>query len=817
VQSGLIVTTARVPRLRHGDLVRIRSERWRVDRFITYDGVGIVDAVGCSPTNRAKHARFLLPFELFERLAFASRPRLVSRARWRHVARRTLATASPSWSSLGAATDANLTLIPFQLEPAMALVRGDGCRFLIADAVGLGKTIEAGLMIGETLRRRPEARTIVVTPAGLRQQWQEELRTRFSLDAEIFDAARLALMTAALAPDVNPWSARPLIITSIDYVKRPEVMRSLEALIWDLVVLDEAHHLVGRSDRANAAAMLSDRARALVLLTATPHSGDDEAFARLSELGHAGGSQPLLTFRRTRGDAGLSPTRRTSLLRVRPTPAELAMHDALAAYAKLVWRQSATAGFAGARLAVSVLMRRASSSAASLARSVARRLMLLADAPVSDAEQVALPFDEAADPDQEPGDLLRPRGLRDVADERRHLEHLLQLACTAAADESKMRCLQRFISRTNEPAVVFTEYRDTLQQLTPALSHFDAVELHGGLTASERAAALHRFTHGNARLLLATDAGSEGLNLHQRCRLVVHLELPWTPLRLEQRAGRVDRIGQQRRPHAVHLVAANTCEESTLARLVTRMARMQGALNALARFPNEQRIADCILGSHAQTELLDELPCPTAGIVVPDGRAAARDEAQRIAEARALGAQSDCTIDMHRPVIACVRQRQRTEPPRCLWAFKVELVTAAGRVVWEAMLPTVSETISVRPCSPALIRALLDPEAAAVRSVVDEGCARLVDRLTSSMQPAIERWAERECNLMAVLRARHARLSAGLLQRGLFDRRDERLAATQTSILEEALSQCAGRLRDLAQCHHPQIDSSALIFAVVFE
>jgi hypothetical protein len=185
-------------------------------------------------------------------------------------------------------------------------------------------------------------------------------------------------------------------------------------------------------------------------------------------------------------------------------------------------------------------------------------------------------------------------------------------------------------------------------------------------------------------------------------------------------------------------------------------------------------------------------------------------------QARALAVVSGRLPDTERPVLACVRKRRRTAP-QCLWTFKVELVTTAGRVVWEALLPIGARTANIRRCSPTLIRAVLDPDALALQHVVDEGSARLVARLTSSMQPALERWAERECNLMAVLRGRHARLSAALLQRGLFDRRDERLAAAQTTILEDALSQSAGRLRELSQCRDPQIDTRALLFAVVLE
>ena len=184
------------------------------------------------------------------------------------------------------------------------------------------------------------------------------------------------------------------MIASIDYIKRPEVMRSLETLLWDVVVLDEAHHLAGRSDRAAAGSMLGDRARALVLLTATPHSGDDEAFARLCSLGSAGSSEPLVTFRRTRADAGGHVARRAPLLRVRPTHAETAMHVALMAYAQLVWNQSAQTRLSNARLAMSVLARRACSSAGSLARSVERRLTLMNGEPAMPGMQPGLPFDD---------------------------------------------------------------------------------------------------------------------------------------------------------------------------------------------------------------------------------------------------------------------------------------------------------------------------------------------------------------------------------------------------------------------------------------
>lgn len=811
------VTTTHPPQLHHGHLLRIRGERWRIDRYATYDSVAVVEVTGCGATNRAERTRFLLPFELFDRLHSSSSPKLVSRARWRHIARHTLANASPSWNSLRAATHANLTLIPFQLEPAMALVRGDGCRFLIADAVGLGKTVEAGLMIAEVVQRRPDAKAMIICPAGLREQWREELRTRFNLDAAILDGGRLARAATQLPADVNPWAIEPIVIASIDYIKRPEVMRSLETLIWDVVVLDEAHHLAGRSDRAAAGAMLGDRARALVLLTATPHSGDEQAFTRLCSLGSAGSSEPLITFRRTRAALGGHVARRVPLLRVRPTQAETAMHEVLMAYAQSVWSQSVQTRLSGARLAMSVLARRACSSAGSLARSVARRLTLLNDEPAPAGMQPGLPFGETGSDDDEPDVPLGLPGLHDRAEERRRLEHLLELARTAAANESKLQALNRLLSRADEPAIVFTEYRDTLQRIGNALPHVAAVQLHGGLTSQERTDALRRFTRGDARVLLATDAASEGLNLHQRCRLVVNVELPWTPLRLEQRAGRVDRIGQQRRVHAVHLVAAGTFEEVTLARLVSRISRVHGAMSALTRIPDEERIAESILGRQLPPELLDDSSPAPSGTVAVDLRDDALEESRRVGHSRAFAVASAHVRVPQRSVMTRVRQHRKNTPPQCLWVYRFVVTTGAGCVAWEPLV-AVEGTITRRQrYSIRLLRTLLNPDLAALQAVVAAYRTQLRQQLRRSMRPALDRYSAREHSLTSVLRSRHARLSAGLLQGGLFDRRDERRAFAQTSLLGEALSQSASRLRELGVADDLRIDATELVFALLLE
>src|SRR6185436_16170816 len=129
----------------------------------------------------------------------------------------------------------------------------------------------------------------------------------------------------------------------------------------------------------------------------------------------------------------------------------------------------------------------------------------------------------------------------------------------------------------------------TLRHLAGGLDEFAPLQLHGGLTPRERIGVLRHFTAGDAALLLATDAASEGLNLHHRCRLVINLELPWTPLRLEQRIGRLDRLGQRRRVHAVQLLARDTQEESTAIRLSERRARIDASFDRRAAVDAELR------------------------------------------------------------------------------------------------------------------------------------------------------------------------------------------------------------------------------------
>ena len=206
-----------------GCLVRVRGVRWRVVDVRPYDDCQLVTLTGIGPPDLGEVRRVLAPFDAIEPIEGRPRPRFIRAPLWRRACRALIASETPP-GGLRSIRHARIDVMPHQLEPALALLRGLGSRLLLADEVGLGKTIQAAIVIAELQARGWADRVLVLTPAGLRDQWAHELSTRFALDAHIADPARMRSRTAALPIGINPWSMERLAVASIDYVKRPEVM-----------------------------------------------------------------------------------------------------------------------------------------------------------------------------------------------------------------------------------------------------------------------------------------------------------------------------------------------------------------------------------------------------------------------------------------------------------------------------------------------------------------------------------------------------------------------------------------------------------------
>ncbi|TAK15025.1 MAG: DEAD/DEAH box helicase [Acidobacteria bacterium] len=540
-----------------GSEVIVRRERWRVVRSFRHGPVVEIDA---------GRATFFLPFDRISLPATRSRPRRVRPQRWRALVDHARATAESFELPLAALTAA-IDLLPHQLEPWLAASSGRR-RLLIADEVGLGKTIEAGLIVAEALRRARARRVLIVAPATLCEQWRQELHDRFAIAAMSMDAESLRRLGADLPRDVNPWSLDGVQLTSIDFVKQPHIAAALPPEPWDLVVFDEAHLVCGDSARHEAADAIARHARQVLLLTATPHSGDETAARRLERLGALGDEAAATVFRRTRLDIGPGPLRRARRIRVRIAPIEAATLDLLGRFGRTA-RDAATSDTRdAAELLIAIFNKRALSTFGALRLSIERRLAFLdAGAPSHDADQLVLSFD-----DGDEAGLVASIGLA-VDRERNWLRRLRAVAVAAARIESKVERLRRLIARTTEPAIVFTEFRDSLGIVERSLGDVADVSVaHGGLSSRELAIALGRFRSGASRVLIATDVASQGLNLQQRCRWVIHLDRPWNPVRLEQRAGRVDRLGQARDVHLTELMTSHD-REFELAERVERRSQ----------------------------------------------------------------------------------------------------------------------------------------------------------------------------------------------------------------------------------------------------
>ena len=559
-----------------GDHVWIRQRRWRVERIRRRADVVRYDVV-----TRAQRMTFLAPFDRPVWTAGAARLRYAP-PRQAIAVLAGLLGQTFGYRSIASIVGADAAILPHQLEPACAVIDG-ARRVLIADAVGLGKTIQAGIIIAEIVTRASAPRVLVIVPASLVDQWRDELHGRFRIACLHADRAELEAHSRVAVHGDNPWNRSGVWIASLDYLKQPHVLDALPLSPWDLVVVDEAHTACGDSDRHDACHAIASIARRVLLLTATPHDGDPTRFARLITIGARPDLDDALTiFRRTCHDVRPRVGRRVRWQRVRLTRAEADLFAALSKYEHAALRSAGQVRRDAAVLLLSVFRKRGLSTMGALAASLRRRLSWLEqwDQPIgAEPIQRALAFDDGDDltADEREG-LTADVGI-DARQERAWLRRLLVLADVAGRHESKAARLVAFVRRIREPVIVFTEFRDSLEVLRRRFGTAVSVAaLHGGLTPGARRSELARFLDGGADVLIATDVASLGLNLQTRARAIVNLELPWNPVRLEQRAGRVDRIGQARRVHITLLVARHDAEAPVVVRLAERAVAVREAI-----------------------------------------------------------------------------------------------------------------------------------------------------------------------------------------------------------------------------------------------
>lgn len=756
-----------------GSLVEVRGERWLLIKAEAFESCSLLTLEGRDPANVNERLRVIHPFDRPRPLARGTLTRR-SRHRVLQAAWTAMAAARPV-TGLWTAANAAIDLWPYQIEPALAVI-GGATRLLLADAVGLGKTIQAGLILAELRERGWIERALIVCPAGLRDTWARELRDRFRITAFVLDQVSIAERIASLPPGVNPWSGHPVAIVSIDFVKRPEVLAALDGQAIDLVIADEAHHLAPGTDRGAAVSHLASRVPWCVLVSATPHSGDTSAFNYLTGIGDCG--EALTVFRRRRADVGLATMRRSRFVGVTPTLEESALLMAVDRYARAIWQARGRIDSA-VRLVAITLSRRAASSPSALERTLVRRLALLDAEPIEPA-QACLPWEDYDDADDAGGDsLLSLAGLDNLDHERRVLAELIALAgrCRVSA---KIQRLRRFISRTTEPAIIFTEYRDTLEAVVMSLAPLRRVAaIHGGLTTDLRRRTVDAFNDGRIDVLAATDAAGEGLNLHHRCRLVIDMELPWNPLRLEQRVGRVDRLGQRRTVHAVHLFHPGTVEQRVLDHLQLRRRRADAVLDGVSA--TEIAVAGAVFEN---TPLAETIQVFIRG----DRIDSAATEVRRLEHQRRVlrsGTQGEVEASWAPP--------GTLRPGRLLLLHRLALINARGLLIGHEFaarrvtLPAAPR--NRRDWRLAIRCAHLGAVRDAILADIEPGLAAAIEGVTRGREGVARR--------IAVIRRRLAARASVELQSSLFDQRAEldlELRRLEAAQLDKALLDLQGRV-----------------------
>lgn len=474
-----------------------------------------------------------------------------------------------------------IQLLPHQIQAVYQIVNSFHQRFLIADEVGLGKTIETGLLIKEFTMRYRYERVLVITPASLQLQWQQELKEKFDEEFVVLDSRlvkKLGGMTQALKIDSR-------FIISLDYAKQKDILEVLSHAIWDMVIFDEAHRL--RRDRNKItqayrlAQALSARAKAFFLLSATPFSGKLEelyffmALLNKSRLGslqsfieayyNEGGAflQGLFsdfTIRRTKKDVGGFTRRNAYTIKYALSPLEKNFYDQMSDFVKNEYRKAVENKANPRALMLTFFQKMMDSSMAAILRAIANRLMALDELiealsqerkRIEAIDKQTLAFFEA-DGDFDDEDIPDRLGgeeydLDELKKERIFLAgvEVLGKNIDKNTKAETLEKLMREIRKDNEreKVIIFTQFKSTMFHLAETFPEMNPVVFHGSMSKEEKDEAVEKFRR-DCDLFIATEAGGEGRNL-QFSKTLINYDLPWNPFKMEQRIGRIHRFGQK--------------------------------------------------------------------------------------------------------------------------------------------------------------------------------------------------------------------------------------------------------------------------------
>jgi superfamily II DNA or RNA helicase len=537
-----------------------------------------------------------------------------------HTQARQLQLAHEQGKLLSISTS-TVRLEPYQLDCVNRVMQKLRQRALIADDVGLGKTIEAGLILKELSARNRADRVLFVVPAHLQKKWIRDMDRFFDVDLTVGDRAWVEGERRRLGEEANIWDQdQQQLVTSMAFLRQDEFQPALADAFWDVVIVDEVHKAAKRgnspSKTADMVKTVAGNSDSLLLLSATPHDGKGEAFRSLVEY-----IDPFLVaenqelsqeavdrvmIRRGKEDIydddgeRVFPDREVNSVSIQMSHDERQFYRAVTDYVKHVYNRSEKLNEPAVGFAMALMQKRLVSSVGAIHATLRRRLNDLLDAETATEtlSEEALAYLDGEDLDEadkqqaedEIAGLTVASSDEQLREEIDTLRDLVALAEDLPVD-SKAQKVRRFITQLleqqpGEKLLLFTEYRDTLDYLLEFVRDEpwadEILVIHGDVDKDERARIEEEFNHGQSRLLFATDAASEGIDLQHSCHIMANYELPWNPNRLEQRIGRIHRYGQDTEVKVWNFLFDDTRESEIFELLQSKVEEIRSQLGNTA-------------------------------------------------------------------------------------------------------------------------------------------------------------------------------------------------------------------------------------------
>ncbi|MDA3899055.1 MAG: SNF2-related protein [Spirochaetes bacterium] len=493
-------------------------------------------------------------------------------------------------------------ILAHQVESTYVVVNTLNHRYILADEVGLGKTVEAGLVIKELVYRFNYKRIMVAAPASLLVQWQLEMDEKFGEKFEVLDRKVLEKRRREMPAGENPWNSFEKIICSLDFIKNPAFREELEATQWDAIIFDEAHRLRRDGNSTTiiytAAEMLSERTKAMLLLTATPFRGKLEELYYIVRLVDKNLLGPYQSFyneyctpdsdlsslkeklgtvllRRTKNEIGGFTKRHARTIRFDLYAEERELYDETSRYVAEEFNRAMQTQNRAVGFIMTVFQKLLDSSSHALHCALCNRKRSLevklerADKYLQESEEFeALEFDDLRDDIEDESELCDEAVQKTAAEIRLEiqiLENLIELSGSITRNKKGDR-LKKMIHGLKKEGrkkfLIFTQFRTTQDYLKRILTGLKVEVFNGSMDKDAKERAIDNFK-GDVEVLICTEAGGEGRNM-QFCNVLFNYDLPWSPLKIEQRIGRLHRFGQQDDVYIYNFATKDTVAERIL-------------------------------------------------------------------------------------------------------------------------------------------------------------------------------------------------------------------------------------------------------------